>query len=154
MKDETEAAFVRARGHLRRSTLEGLEAARALIQAAILSSGVTSASRDSIVGGLQRGLEELIAGFRENATFVFPSALGEPLAEALETEINRWEKRSQTDPDARPVLRAFLGLRELLWELGLRRDEPPRNTPPGPSNQRDRPPATKRDRVQRFKIDD
>ena len=42
------------------------------------------------------------------------------LAEALDLEIERWERRAREDPDARAVLRAFLGVRELLWELGIR----------------------------------
>ena len=38
----------------------------------------------------------------------------------LEAEIERWEARAGDDPEARAVLRAFLGLRELLWEFGIR----------------------------------
>ena len=68
-------------------------------------------------------------------------------------EIERWEARSARDPDARAVLRAFLGLRELLWELGLRSDA---KAEPESGNRRDSPPrpARKARRVQRFDVED
>ena len=97
--------------HLRQATLEGLEAARALMHAAAHTSGLAEPSGDSWAGHLQRNLEDLIAGLRKNGSFPLPTALTEPFATALEAEIKRWEQRSQTDPDARLVLRAFLGLR-------------------------------------------
>ena len=50
------------------------------------------------------------------------AALLRSIAEALDAEIARWETRAKTDPEARAVLRAFLGLRELLWEFGIRRE--------------------------------
>jgi hypothetical protein len=42
------------------------------------------------------------------------------VAAALDAEIARWEASSRDDPEARAVLRAFLGVREILWEVGLR----------------------------------
>jgi hypothetical protein len=42
------------------------------------------------------------------------------IAEALDAEVARWQARAESDPEARAVLRAFLGLRELLWEFGIR----------------------------------
>ncbi len=153
MNDGAEEALQRARKHLHRATLEGLEAARALLEAAARTSGLTDASRESLVGNLQSSLENLIAGIRENSSIVLPKALIEPLAAALETEIERWERRSQTDPDARPVLRAFLGLRELLWELGLDRTAPPRKGQSRPNDDTGRPAQPHRDRVQRFDVE-
>ena len=44
------------------------------------------------------------------------------ISEALDTEIARWEDRARDDVEARAVLRAFIGLRELLWEFGVRRE--------------------------------
>ena len=154
MSESAEEALERARVHLRQATLEGLEAARALLRAAVLTGGLADPSGDSWAGQVQHNLEELIAGLRENGAFTLPTAFTEPLATALEAEIKRWEQRSQTDPDARPVLRAFLGLRELLWELGMRHDPAPTSegtppTPPGDDSAR-----PKRGRVQRFDIDD
>jgi hypothetical protein len=43
------------------------------------------------------------------------------IADALDAEIVRWEQLAADDLEARSVLRAFLGLRELLWEFGVRR---------------------------------
>jgi hypothetical protein len=153
LNDGAEEALQRARKHLHRATLEGLEAARALLEAAVQTSGLTDASRESLVGNLQSSLENLIAGIRENSSIELPKALAEPLAAALETEIKRWERRSQTDPDARPVLRAFLGLRELLWELGLGRTAPPRKEQSRPNDDTGRPARPHRDRVQRFDVE-
>ena len=153
MNDGAEEALQRARKHLHRATLEGLEAARALLEAAVRTSGLTDASRESLVGNLQSSLENLIAGIRENSSIVLPKAFAEPLAAALEREIKRWERRSQTDPDARPVLRAFLGLRELLWELGLDRAAPPRTEQSRPNDDTGRPAQPHRDRVQRFDVE-
>ena len=155
MSSTREEALKRARSHLQQATLEGLEAARVLLQAAMRSRGLAAdASADSWLGNLQLSLEDLIAGLRKNTPFMLPAALAEPLAAALETEIKRWEQRSQTDPDARLVLRTFLGLRELLWELGMRR-EPSSTSQGSPSNPSSRGPARpKRDRVQRFDIED
>ena len=61
------------------------------------------------------------------------AAWADAVAEALDDEIERWEERSRHDPEARAVLRAFLGVRELLWEFGLRsqeRDTQPRRREP------------------------
>jgi hypothetical protein len=49
------------------------------------------------------------------------TALLDSISEALDTEIARWEERAGNDIEARAVLRAFIGLRELLWEFGVRR---------------------------------
>jgi hypothetical protein len=145
----------RAREHLRRATLEGLEAASALLEVALRAGSLYPAARDSLVGEAQHTLNQLIEALREERELRLPEALAAPLAEAIEREIARWERRSQTDSDARPVLRAFLGLRELLWEFGVRRPggreaaaEPaskPNSTRPG---------KPKPARVQRFDIED
>ena len=154
MTEGVDEALKRARQHLHRATLDGLEAARALLDAALRGSGLDDdAAADSLANQGQRSLANLVAGLRENGTFVLPEALAEPLASALDAEIARWERRSQTDADARPVLRAFLGLRELLWEIGMRQGQapaPPPESPPKPEAQQARPPP--RNRVQRFDI--
>jgi hypothetical protein len=151
MSREVDEALERARAHLVRATLEGIEAARALLEAAVRSSGLAEGPEDSITENLQRTLENLRTALRENASFVFPRRLAEPLAEALEVEIKRWERRSQTDEDARPVLRAFLGLRELLWDLGMRREgaRTSAQAPPAPEQT-----TRRRARVQRFEVED
>ena len=154
MSESADEALQRARIHLRQATLEGLEAARALMLAAAQSSGLAEPSADSWVGQVQRNLEDLIVGLRKNGSFALPAALTEPFATALEAEIKRWEQRSQTDPDARLVLRAFLGLRELLWELGMRHDPAPTSERSSTSPGRPASEGPKRDRVQRFDIED
>ena len=46
-------------------------------------------------------------------------------AGAIDDEIALWEERARNNTDARTILRAFLGLRELLWEFGVRSPETP-----------------------------
>jgi len=147
-------ALQRARTHLRNFTLEGLEAARALLEAARHASGLTAATPDSIVDQLQEQLEELIAALRNNASFVVPRALAEPLGAAIDIEIKRWEERSQTDPDARLVLRAFLGMRELLWEVSARSEGVSKSVAPRPKTAKRSGARPDQPRVQRFKIED
>ncbi len=153
LNPDADESLERARAHLRQATLEGLEAGRALLQFAMRQSGLADPATDSWLVSLQRNLEDLITGLRDNASFTLPTAISEPLAAALEAEIKRWERRSQTDPDARLVLRAFLGLRELLWELGMRHDAQPasRESRPNSDPRPAAPPA--RDRVQRFDVE-
>ena len=55
----------------------------------------------------------------------FEDDVGALILDALETEIARWESLSRQDEEARSVLRAFLGLREFLWEMGIRSKTPP-----------------------------
>jgi hypothetical protein len=75
------------------------------------------------------------------------------IAEALDAEIARWELRAQDDADARAVLRAFLGMRELLWEFGVRRSQaggPPREDE---AIHRPAPARRARPRVQRVRVE-
>ena len=144
----------KARGHLRKAALEGLEAARALLDAAIATSGIGQTSDGSWVGNLRRTLERLTTELRQNGTLKLPTAIAEPLAAAIDAEIARWEQRSRNDADARLVLRAFLGLRELLWEIGMRPADPERDKKKSPDAAPPRPPKNKRARVQRFRLDD
>jgi hypothetical protein len=84
------------------------------------------------------------------------------IAEALDAEIARWEERAKHDADARSVLRAFLGLREVLWELGVRasfaqRAEGERRPSGGharadDARSRSTEPAASRPRVQRVAV--
>ncbi len=154
MKNEVDQALHRARKHLRISTVEAFEGARALLEAAMHSSGLTSASPDSLVGQIQRQLDDVIAALRGDAPLVMPRALAKSLGGAIDAEIKRWERLSQTDSDARLVLRAFLALREFLWEIGMHVDEAEMQDEPRSSAQPDNPEARDRDRVQRFEIDE
>ena len=160
MSGEPDDPLARARAHLQRASIEGLEAALALLEGAVQTSGLGDPDADSPLGRLRASLEEAIEGLRRHAPSVIPGAFSEPLFAALETEIARWEERSRNDPDARAVLRAFLGLRELLYELGLRREAPPPARGPREPKARagrarpTRAAASGRERVQRFDVED
>ena len=154
MSDETGKALERARVHLERATLEGLEAASALLEAARHASSTLDRSGKSLAGEALRELERVMARIREDSSIELPRALTDPLIVALESEIERWERRARNDPDARTVLRTFLGLREVLWSLGIRREsEPARPRPTTESASRKRP-RPERSRIQRFDIED
>jgi hypothetical protein len=121
--------LARALGHARVAAGEAALAARALLDAASLgTTGVPAEGHESLRGAL-RWLETLAANAGESEGRRWLDALGA----ALDAEIARWESRSRTDPEARGVVRAFLGLRELLWELGLRGAPP---APPAETKQR------------------
>ncbi len=114
-----EEALARARRHARAAVGEGLETVRALLEAAALATPGVPAGAQRLLSLASDALEELAAtlGAEDRAT---QAALGRALTEALDAEIARWEARARDDTEARAVLRAFLGLRELLWELGVR----------------------------------
>ena len=115
-------AVARARKHAYSAIAEALAAACALLDASSLAlSGEASAS-NALLGPIARILEGLRAEFDGGASTADAAALLRSIAEALDAEIARWEARADTDPEARAVLRAFLGLRELLWEFGIRRE--------------------------------
>ena len=115
-------AIARAREHACSAIAEALAALHALLDASSLAlSGEVSAS-NALLGPIARILEGLHAEFDGSAATGEAAALLRSIAEALDAEIARWEARAETDPEARAVLRAFLGLRELLWEFGIRRE--------------------------------
>lgn len=122
--DPLAEALARARMHARRSVAEALAALRALLDAVSLtatgSAGEEHEALRPLARWLERGAQRLagdVDGGGEQAIFASLSA-------ALEDEIGRWERRAANDADARAVLRALLGLRELLWELGVRGSGP------------------------------
>jgi len=132
MADELDAAVSRAREHLRSAWTEGLEAARILFEAA--GSATDRGDPDSgraprsaappASDPFRAGLDDLVKALRRAGLLQPPPELMQSLSEAIEHEIRRWEGRSRSDPEARLVLRAFLLLRELAWELGMSRDTP------------------------------
>ena len=147
-----EEALLRALDHARAAAGEAALAARALLDAASLGATGAPAAAHEPLRSLLRRLEELAASGGGGRWL---AALGA----ALDGEIARWESRSRTDPEARGVLRAFLGLRELLWELGLRAepaaDEAPAGAPPRAERPRPRPAtrAAATRRLERVPID-
>jgi hypothetical protein len=113
-------ALARARRHARAAAAEALDAVHALLDAAALATGGVPAEAHRTLSLASKLLETASRGLEPSAS-AEGRALAEALAGALDNEIGRWEERAHDDPEARAVLRAFLGLRELLWELGIRR---------------------------------
>jgi hypothetical protein len=121
--EETAAeALDRARSHARRAIGEAFAALRALIDAASLGWSGRPSEAHAALRGISQLLEEQAQRFQDGEAGV-PAAVMNAIVGALDQEIARWEKRASLDPDARAVLRTFLGLREILWEFGLRRDD-------------------------------
>ncbi|MEB2346036.1 MAG: hypothetical protein OZ948_15005 [Deltaproteobacteria bacterium] len=122
-----EEVLARALGHARAAAGEAALAARALLDAASLGATGVPADGHAPLRGALRWLEGLATSAGGSAGLRWLDAL----AAALDAEIARWEEQSRTDPEARGVLRAFLGVRELLWELGVRGPQPA--PPPEPA---------------------
>ena len=120
-------------------------AVRALLDAASLAASGLPSDDQRLLAGTARTLDALSEQLRggDTGATLLMAALG-----ALDEEIERWEERSREDPEARPVLRAFLGMREILWELGVR--------PQDPSSPRGRRPKRPNGapRVQRVPVED
>ena len=149
MSDDVDQAIARARVHVGNAARESIAAIGAILEAGGRASGLDPEQTERLAAEVARRFEAQVGRLREGA--LFPASLAKPLEEALAREIERWEERSKQDPDARAVLRAFLGLRELLWELGLARDPEPSDPPP----ERPQPDRTaKQPRVQRFSVED
>ena len=64
----------------------------------------------------------------------------------------RWEERARDDSDARSVLRAYLGMREILWELGVRSSKPRTGAPKSGRAGRAKRTGKKPPRVQRVEV--
>ncbi len=114
-------ALDRAQRHARSAVHEALAAVHALLDAASLAvSGERSEAHrllGPVAGILEKLTAELNGGVGREAAVLLDS-----ISEALDTEFARWEDRSSNDVEARAVLRAFIGLRELLWEFGVRHE--------------------------------
>jgi len=146
--DTAGEALGRAREHARCAVAEGLAAVQALLDAGALATSGGPAGDHAALRPLQAVLQDLTdwLGGADGASL--PAAL----ADALDAEIDRWEKRARDDADARAVLRVYLGVREILWELGLRpadRGAEPRRKP----RRRREPPPDASPRVQRVTVE-
>jgi hypothetical protein len=151
-------ALARAHQHARSAASEAVSALHALLEALALATSGLPSDASRLLAPLARLLESLAQGLAPDADAVSAPLLA-AFADALDAEIARWEARARDDAEARAVLRAFLGVRELLWELGLRRPERTGETPdgaPGGSGPSDGPPAPRsvrrRPRVQRVPV--
>jgi hypothetical protein len=144
-------ALARARLHGRAAAGEALAALRSLLDAAALAGSGAPADASAVLGPAAALLDELSAQLGSEG--VLPSRLLAAVAEALDSEIARWERRARDDGDARAVLRAFLGLRELLWELGVRPGGNTGDAGASPAGERPRGPGARRRRVQRVPVE-
>ena len=150
-------ALARARQHGRAATAEALAMVRALIDAASLAASGQPSEASRLLGPLAKLLEAVGDDLGHDAGDRSSQIL-DSIAGAIDDEISHWEERAGDDTEARTVLRAFLGLREILWEFGFRRsggaegadsDEPPRP----PSSQSRRTAAKSRGaRIQRVPV--
>jgi hypothetical protein len=124
--NETDAsvrrALERAVQHAQLALSEGVASARALLDAASIGVSGAPAQDHPRLSELAWTLDRIAAGLSGEAPSLRAAALSTLLA-AIDREVERWEIRSRSDQDARAVLRAFLGLREILWEMGVRRSE-------------------------------
>ena len=157
-------ALRRSAQHARNAIAEALLAGHALLDAVALATTgrAASARTDETRAHLgHSGLASLAERIRLLATSVrgreadLPEDWTHAILEALDQEISRWEEQSRGDPDARAVLRAFIGLRELLWEFGLRDSQATDSRKPSSESRR---PKTDEDRgrserVQRIKVE-
>ena len=122
--NNVEEALALARQHGRAAAAEATAAVRALLDAAALGSTGKRSGEVPGLGAVGEMLDDLHRWLEGGET---SSAVVVALAEALESEIRRWETRSSQDEEARSVLRAFLGLRELLWSwVSAHNQETPR----------------------------
>jgi hypothetical protein len=155
-------ALGRARNHARNALAEALLAARALLDAASIGLSGRAADQTSALGPLVALLEEGHRGLASSDRLTAPMV--EAILDALDHEVRRWEERARDDADARAVLRAFLGVREILWEFGLRREgdaspspgEPgDPGTEPGPQAPAEgaRRPSSRRSRPERARVE-
>jgi hypothetical protein len=142
-------ALDRARRHGLTAFAEGVAALRALLDAASLAAtGAPGAAHAPFADAL-RWIDAAAQRARSEAGV--PGALwADTVADALDDEIERWETRARHDPEARAVLRAFLGVREILWEFGLRpRAAAPAEAPASPRPDRAAPSTTRAPRSAR-----
>jgi len=148
-------ALQRARLHGRAAAAESFAAVRALIEAAALASGGRSSEASRLLGPIAKLLESVGNELGDSA-LVGSTRILESVSRAIDSEIAIWEQRARDDPEARTVLRAFLGLREVLWEFGARADRRSSEPAPDPNQarprQRTRTPRTTRPRVQRVPV--
>jgi hypothetical protein len=129
---------------------EALCALHAVVDAASLAATGAPAEAHRGLALLARSLDDMAAALGQGEG----ASLLAAVADALDAEIDRWEQRAETDPEARAVLRAYLGLRELLWELGVRR--PPAHPATEKPNARSRPRgdgARRRGAIQRVPLE-
>jgi hypothetical protein len=146
-------ALAEARQHAQRAAAESAAALRALLDAAALAT-----TGEPAAAGRLAPLAEVL---ERVATWLHPDgaetgeAVLRALAAGLDAEIARWEARSREDPEARSVLRAFLAVREVLFEMSTRFAAAPKDAaaPPEDADTDERSPRPRRVRRSRRRVE-
>jgi len=149
--ETVQEALARARGHSRAAAAEALAALRSLLDAASLAAAGTPAKHNRGLAALTRLLDDLSTQLGSDTGL--PESLVTAIAEAVDVEIARWEQRAREDANARAVLRAFLGLREVLWEFGVKASEGAEGEDKSPGSKSNGPGTRRRPRVQRVRVE-
>ena len=153
--DTVSEALERARRHGKAAASEGLAMLQALIDATALAAGGRPSEASRLLGPIAKLLEGL-ADELARGTVGRSSEMLEAFAAAIDVEIAHWETRAHDDTEARTVLRAFLGLREVLWEFGVKKQsstaEPALQSRPTTSSRSRTRPVGHGPRVQRVPV--
>jgi hypothetical protein len=149
-------ALAEARRHGQRAAAECALALRALLDAATLAARGEPASAGRLAP-LAEALERASGWLGEGGEPGGASVL-RALADGLDAEIARWEAKSREDPEARSVLRAFLAVREVVFEMSTRfgaprEREPAEPEPPADTERRSARPRRARRRVERVAVE-
>jgi len=124
-EETVEDALRRARAHGRLAAAESVAALSALIDAGALSAGPLQ--EEGALATLRETLDRVRMWLDPEGGRDAVSVL-ESVSAALDEEVERWEEKSREDPDARAILRAFLAVREVIWEFSAR-SAPAANAP-------------------------
>ncbi len=135
-RPSSEEALQRARTHGRRAVSEALLATQALLDAGSISLSGNASEHNRYLSLLSKALEDVSQNLASESGQT-SNPLFSAIVDALDSEIARWQTQADADPEARAVLRAFLGLREILWEVGIRRppDSPQETSPKRPKRE-------------------
>ena len=123
-------ALAEARRHAQHAAAESAAALRALLDAAALATAGEPAAAGRLAP-LAEALERIAAWLHPEGDESGEAVL-RALADGLDAEIARWEAKSREDPEARSVLRAFLAVREVLFEMRTRFAKPQPDEPVPP----------------------
>jgi hypothetical protein len=146
-------ALGEARLHAQRAAAESAAALRALLDAGTLAARGELAAAGRLAP-LAEALERIAAWLHPEGDQSGDAVL-RALADGLDAEISRWEAKSREDPEARSVLRAFLAVREVLFEMSTRFATPRTEQPDAaaPSDTEERSPRPTRARRARRRVE-
>jgi len=146
-------ALAEARLHAQRAAAESAAVLRALLDAATLAAQGEPAAAGRLAP-LAEALERIAAWLHPEGDQSGDAVL-RALADGLDAEIARWEAKSREDPEARSVLRAFLAVREVLFEMSTRFAAPRKEEPEAaaPSDTEERSPRPTRSRRPRRRVE-